>query len=108
MDAEEPAITAMMLVRDRATLLADAARSVLVQTDCDLELLIVDDGSTDDTAQVATRIAESDPRVRVLTNAQSVGIPAARNQVLAAACGRYVAICDSDDLSRPERFARQR
>jgi glycosyltransferase involved in cell wall biosynthesis len=70
--------------------------------------VILDDGSVDDTPAVAAAIAARDVRVRVLTNVVSVGIPAARNQVLAAARGRYVAICDSDDLSRPERFARER
>jgi glycosyltransferase involved in cell wall biosynthesis len=108
MSADTPHITAMMLVRDRAQLLEPAAHSVLEQTDGDLELLIVDDGSRDSTPEVAARIAASDPRVRVLTNAESVGIPAARNQALAAARGEFLAICDSDDLSRPDRFARQR
>jgi len=103
-----PTITAMMLVRDRADLLGEAAASVLAQTDRDLELVIVDDGSTDDTWCVAEQLAASDERVRLLRNAASRGIPAARNQVLAAARGTYVAICDSDDLSRPGRFAAQR
>jgi glycosyltransferase involved in cell wall biosynthesis len=98
----------MMLVRDRAELLEAAARSVLAQTDRDFELVILDDGSTDATWQVAEQLAASDERVRLLRNEVSVGIPAARNQVLALARGTYVAICDSDDLSRPERFARSR
>jgi glycosyltransferase involved in cell wall biosynthesis len=110
MAPDRPAITAMMLVRDRADLLEAAAASVLAQTDPDFELVILDDGSVDDTFEVAARIAAGDvrTRVRVLHNEQSVGIPAARNQVLAAARGHYIAICDSDDLSRPERFARER
>jgi glycosyltransferase involved in cell wall biosynthesis len=106
--AVAPTITAMMLVRDRADLLEQAAASVLAQTDDDLELVICDDGSVDDTPAVCARLAERDARVRVITNVQSVGIPAARNQVLAVARGQYVAICDSDDISRPERFARER
>jgi glycosyltransferase involved in cell wall biosynthesis len=108
MDRDLPAITAMMLVRDRADLLAAAAGSVLAQTDPDLELVICDDGSVDETWAVAERIAAADERVVLLRNETSRGIPAARNQVLAAARGRYLATCDSDDLSRPERFARQR
>lgn len=98
----------MMLVRDRADLLQIAADSVLAQSDADLELVILDDGSVDDTPAVAAALAARDSRVRVLTNAASVGIPVARNQVLAAARGRYIAICDSDDISRPERFTRER
>ena len=103
-----PTITAAMLVRDRAELLEQAASSVLAQTDADLELVICDDGSTDDTWNVAQRLAECDARVVLLRNDTSRGIPAARNQVLAAARGRYLAICDSDDVSLPTRFARQR
>ena len=106
--ADAPAITAMMLVRDRAELLPAAARSVLLQSDPDLELVILDDGSSDATWAVAQAIANSDSRVRLLRNLESAGIPTARNHVLEEAHGRYVAICDSDDLSRPERFARQR
>ena len=83
-------------------------RSVLDQTERDLELLVVDDGSTDDSWDVASRIAATDVRVVLLRNARSRGIPVARNQALAAARGRYLAICDSDDLSRPGRFAAQR
>lgn len=103
-----PSITAMMLVRDRAELLGPAARSVLEQTDGDLELVILDDGSVDGSWEVAERLAEGDSRVRLLRNERSVGIPAARNQVLAAARGTWLAVCDSDDLSRPDRFRRQR
>lgn len=108
MTEPHPTITAAMLVRDRADLLEPAARSVLEQTESDLELVIVDDGSVDGTWQVCERLAASDDRVVLLRNEQSVGIPAARNQVLAAARGRYLAICDSDDISFGNRFARQR
>lgn len=102
-----PAVTAMMLVRDRADLLEGAAQSVLNQTMRDLELIILDDGSVDDTWHVCEQLAQADARVRLMRNDTSRGIPAARNQVLSSARGRAVAICDSDDLNRPERFARQ-
>ena len=107
-DVPSPAITAAMLVRDRADLLDEAASSVLAQGEDDLELVICDDGSTDGTWEVARELAARDPRVVLLRNENSVGIPAARNQVLAAARGAYLAICDSDDVSLPGRFTRQR
>jgi len=97
----------MMLVRDRADLLEQAAASVLAQTFRDIELIILDDGSTDDTWEVAERIAADDNRVQLLRNEVSAGIPAARNQVLDAARGRFLAVCDSDDVSRPDRFTRE-
>ncbi|MCW2956278.1 MAG: glycosyl transferase, family 2 [Thermoleophilia bacterium] len=97
----------MMLVRDRADLLPAAAASVLAQEGVDLDLVILDDGSRDETWRVATDIAARDDRVRLMRNEVSVGIPTARNQVLAVASGEFVAITDSDDLSRPGRFAAQ-
>ncbi len=106
--APTPSITAAILVRDRADLLDEAAASVLRQTETDLELVICDDGSTDATWEVAQSIAARDQRVVLLRNETSRGIPAARNQVLTAARGRYLAICDSDDVSLPTRFERQR
>lgn len=100
-------ITAMTLVKDRVGLVEAAARSVLAQEGVELELVILDDGSTDDTWNVVSALASTDDRVRLLRNERSVGIPAARNQVLAAARGAFVAICDSDDHSRPGRFVQQ-
>lgn len=107
-DVPPPTITAAMLVRDRAALLDEAATSVLSQGEADLELVICDDGSSDGTWEVARELAARDPRVVLLRNETSRGIPAARNQVLGVARGRYLAICDSDDVSLPGRFTRQR
>ncbi len=105
---DAPTITAAMLVRDRADLLDAAATSVLAQSEDDLELVICDDGSIDATWDVATALAERDARVVLLRNETARGIPAARNQVLEAARGTYLAICDSDDISLPDRFRSQR
>lgn len=107
MSDEEPLVTVMMLARDRASLLEEAANSILRQSMSNLELLILDDGSVDDTWVVATGMAQRDPRVRLLRNTTSQGIPRARNQVLAAARGELLAIADSDDISRPNRLKRQ-
>jgi glycosyltransferase involved in cell wall biosynthesis len=98
----------MMPVRDRADLLATAVGSVLAQSESDFELIILDDGSTDGSWHVATALAAADERIVLLRNRESAGIPAARNRILAAARGRYLAICDSDDVSRPTRFEAQR
>ena len=104
--ATDVAVSALMIVRNRATLIADSIRSVMSQTGPSWELLVVDDGSVDDTLTVAHSFAARDPRVRVLPSCR-LGIPATRNRGLAAARGRYLAICDSDDLSHPGRFAAQ-
>jgi glycosyltransferase involved in cell wall biosynthesis len=84
--------------------LSAATRSVQAQTFEDWELVIVDDGSTDGTAEVARRLAAEDPRVRVVTNPRNSGIAAARNRGLAStsSSAAYVAFLDHDDLWTPE------
>jgi glycosyltransferase involved in cell wall biosynthesis len=86
--------------------LGDAARSVLAQTFADLEVLIVDDGSTDTSAAVAGECAAEDPRVRVLYQPNG-GISSARNFALRRARGRFIAILDGDDLWEPEYLEAQ-
>ncbi|MFM2438609.1 MAG: hypothetical protein RLZ55_1432 [Actinomycetota bacterium] len=102
-----PLITAMMLVRDRAELMPEAIESILGQTESDFELIIVDDNSSDDSLGVAQACAARDTRVRVFANGRPLGIPRSRNRALGLARGRFLAICDSDDVSEPDRFARQ-
>lgn len=104
---DEPLVSALMIVRNRADLLPAAVASVLGQTHRTVELLIVDDGSTDDTPTVIEQLAATDDRVRITPNRGTPGIPGARNHGLSQAQGEFLAICDSDDLSRPQRFADQ-
>lgn len=100
---EAPSISVLMTAYNAAAYLEAAARSVLAQTHRDLELVVVDDGSTDATADILARLAEEDPRVRVITQANA-GIPAAANAGLAACRGELVARMDADDLSAPRRL----
>jgi succinoglycan biosynthesis protein ExoO len=86
--------------------LAPAIRSVLGQTLRDLELIVADDASADDSLAVIAGAAAGDPRVRVLTTTHNGGPAKARNRALAAARGRYIAVFDSDDLMAPERLER--
>ena len=79
--------------------------SILAQSFSEFELIVVDDGSTDATAQVLAGIL--DPRLRVLRQAVNGGVVAARNAGFLAVRGRYVAALDHDDLSHPERLAHQ-
>jgi glycosyltransferase involved in cell wall biosynthesis len=90
---------------DAAAFVGEAIESVLAQTFTDWELVIVDDGSTDNTREVVA--VHDDPRVRLLTIEHS-GLPAvARNRGLAASESRYVGFLDADDLWRPHKLARQ-
>lgn len=84
--------------------LADAIESVLAQADSDFELLIWDDGSTDQSFQIATSYAQRDPRVRAFTSAHC-GHAAALNAATAQTSGHYMGWVDSDDLLAPTALA---
>ena len=79
---------------------AAAVRSVLAQTRSDLELVVVDDGSRDDTAAIVEALQAEDARVR-LVRQENQGAAAARNNGIAQARGRFVSFIDSDDLWLP-------
>jgi glycosyltransferase involved in cell wall biosynthesis len=96
-----PRVTALIPVYNGAPYLAEAIRSVLDQTHRDLEILVVDDGSTDDSAAIAEAF---EPPVRVIRCEQNGGASRARNRGLAEARGEYVINCDSDDIQLPHRF----
>ncbi|MFN4128218.1 MAG: glycosyltransferase family 2 protein [Paracoccaceae bacterium] len=86
--------------------LTETLRSVSAQTHAQLEILVVDDGSTDETAALAERIGLAEPRLSLIRQANS-GVAAARNAGLARAQGDYVAWLDADDLWHPTKIAKQ-
>jgi glycosyltransferase involved in cell wall biosynthesis len=101
-----PAISVLLPVKNAAATLDAALASVLGQTHTAIEVIAVDDHSSDASAAILARTAARDRRVRVLA-ATGRGATQALNQALAAATASYVARQDADDLSSPERFARQ-
>ncbi len=82
-------------------------RSLLQQTHANLEVLVVDDCSTDHTAELVNALARSDSRIRLLRNKRNVGTYVSRNRALRAARGVYVTTQDADDWSHPERIEQQ-
>jgi glycosyltransferase involved in cell wall biosynthesis len=94
-----------MAVRDGAAHVAEAVEGILAQTFTDFELVVLDDGSTDDTTEILARL--SDPRLVVVRNEENLGLTRSLNRGLALAHGEYVARHDADDRSRPERLERQ-
>jgi glycosyltransferase involved in cell wall biosynthesis len=95
-----------MPVRNGARWLREAVDSVLDQAFRDFELVVIDDGSVDDTLGVLDQCSRGDDRVRVLRQPPQ-GIVAALNLGIAAAGGSYLARLDADDIARPDRLARQ-
>lgn len=98
----EGLVSVVVVARDDRNRLPRAVRSALAQGPCVLEVVVVDDASTDGTDEVARELARQDPRVQVLVRDTSTGFPGApRNQGLDRACGRYVLCVDSDDELEP-------
>jgi GT2 family glycosyltransferase len=89
----------------QATLL-ETLQSVKRQSFADLEVIVVDDGSRDDTARIAADFAARDTRFRLVQQANA-GAAAARNTALALACGEWIAPLDADDLWHPDKLACQ-
>lgn len=105
--AQPPLVTTIIPVFNRPTLLVEAVHSVLAQTYRPIEILIVDDGSTDETRDVAEQLAKQhDGIVRVIHTANG-GPGLAREAGRLAARGDYIQHLDSDDLLLPGKFAMQ-
>ena len=104
--SEAPTISVVMSVYNAGRYLRDAVESVLSQSFSDFELIILDDGSTDDSPNVLKEYAARDPRIRV-TVRENQGLTVTLNEGLAQARGEFIARMDCDDVCLPGRFARQ-
>lgn len=102
----KPAISVAMSVYNGERFLPLAIESVLAQTFSDFELLILDDGSRDGSAQIIRHYAATDARIRPILR-ENRGLIASLNELLVEAQAPLVARMDADDICRPERFARQ-
>lgn len=100
-----PAVTVVMPVYNGARYLREAIDSILGQTFRDFELLIINDGSTDDSAAVAA--SYPDPRIRLISNDTNRGLVFTANRGLETARGSFIAIMHSDDIALPNRLERQ-
>ncbi|MEB3212603.1 MAG: glycosyltransferase family 2 protein [Leptolyngbyaceae bacterium] len=97
-----PLVTVIIPAYNTENYIAEAIRSVLKQTIQDVEVIVVDDASTDNTARVAETIG--DPRVKVIRLSENGGAAVARNHAIDKAQGVWVAVLDSDDWYAPDRL----
>lgn len=101
-----PAVSIIMPAYNVEPYVGDAIRSALAQTFTNFELIVVDDGSKDRTADVIKALARQDARIQLVQHANR-GLAAARNSALRAARGEFFALLDSDDVWEPEFLAEQ-
>ena len=102
---KSPRVSVLMAAYEAAATIGPAIDSALRQSLSDLEVLVVDDGSTDETVEIVS--SYGDPRVRLVRNPKNLGIPATRQRGAEEARGEYLAILDSDDLAHATRIEEQ-
>ncbi len=101
----QPLVSVIMSMRNSAETVAAAVRSVQLQTLEDWEFIIIDDGSTDDSASIVS--ACGDARIRLVREATGAGLAARLNQAVGFSRGEFIARMDADDICFPDRLARQ-
>ena len=102
-----PKVTVVMSVYNGEAHIHEAIGSILGQTMTDWEFLIVDDGSTDDTATILKHYASNDCRFKIVKNTNNIGLTKSLNRGIKLARGKYIARQDADDKSLPERLEKQ-
>ncbi|WP_458756118.1 glycosyltransferase family 2 protein [Afipia sp. TerB] len=100
-------VTVIVPTHNRQQLLPQTIHSILSQRAVSIELIVVDDGSSDGTGPWLDRAAAQDSRIKVVHHAQPHFISGARNAGIAQASGRWLAFCDDDDLWAPDKLALQ-
>lgn len=102
-----PDVSVVLPTYNRGNLLPAALDSILNQTYKNFEFIIIDNGSTDNTAALLKSYQQTDKRIKIITLPDNRGISAARNLGNAKARGKYIVIMDSDDISLPNRLEKQ-
>lgn len=102
-----PTVSVIVPTHERASLLPRALRSAQTQTHRNLDIIVVDDASRDETPRVCADIAAGDPRVRCVRSEENIRGAKARNLGLSLARGEYVAFLDDDDEWAPDKVALQ-
>ena len=101
-----PLVSVVMAAYNAERFIEESCLSALRQTYAPLELIVVDDGSTDATGSIVGALAASDVRVTLIRQ-QNLGVAAARNRAIEAAAGEFIAPLDADDLWHPAKIERQ-
>jgi glycosyltransferase involved in cell wall biosynthesis len=101
-----PLVSVVMPVFNSQSYLDEAVKSILAQSLADFEFIIIDDGSTDQSLKMLRSYERLDSRIRLISR-PNTGLCGALNEALGLARGKFIARMDADDISLPERFAKQ-
>lgn len=99
-----PRVSVLMPAYNVEKYVGEAIESILNQTFKDFEFIVINDGSTDDTAKIIQEYAKKDKRIHFINHKKNRGIADVRNELLNMAVGEYCAYQDSDDISLPDRL----
>lgn len=100
-------VSIVMPAYNAAKTIRSSVESIQAQTVTDWELVVIDDGSKDDTAAILSELAASDSRIRFLQNEKNSGASYTRNRAVELAQGEWIAFLDSDDMWKPEKLEKQ-
>jgi teichuronic acid biosynthesis glycosyltransferase TuaG len=103
----EPLISIVMPAYNAERYLKEAMDSVLKQTYSNWELILIDDGSSDNTVEVATKVAANDSRIKFYINPENLGVSNTRNKGISLANGEWIAFLDSDDIWKEKKLEKQ-
>ncbi len=103
----KPDISVIMSVYNGETYLEEAIESVRKQTFQNWELIVINDCSTDSTANILAELAQKDERIKVHTNEVNLRLPTSLNKAISLSSGKYIARMDADDICLPDRLEKQ-
>ncbi len=102
-----PLVSVIMPVYNEERYIVEAVRSVLNQTYENLEVVILDDGSTDNTLSILQNFARNDSRIKLITNNSNKGVYFSRNRCIEVAMGFYITVMGGDDIAHPDKISSQ-
>jgi len=102
-----PKVSVIMPAYQAAKYISEAIQSIVNQEFTDWELIIVDDGSLDDTPAIVSLWGAKDSRIRWIQNETQMGAAKSRNKAIAVSCGEFIAFLDADDTAYPQRLQKQ-
>lgn len=107
MSNNEALVSIVMPAYNCEKYVVEAINSILAQTYRNWELLVLDDGSKDNTLRIIEEFSQKDSRIKALPNGKNMGVSATRNRGIELASGEWIAFLDSDDMWKPEKLEKQ-